>query len=272
MTASTADGWRVFAPGGRAALAGLPILLALLLAVLGEARAADTFMGVAVTAAEGTYVVKTDVTARDQPKNDGKRTATLHRADRLQLVGKASYGWLAFRKDGEDVGFVIAQSVMPLIDGRIAQPITGSVTVPRDITCSYGIRFTRKSPVEGEIFETSDYEVGYRCRVKGKQIDVAAYMFIIEGPSDSSDNPAYQISVDVPQLGSGDDLLSTVFLYRKEKNEVAFDTVATDDFRKKPAVASKAAANVAEALRAAAELAPGAWNDAAWDALLARQR
>lgn len=229
--------------------------------------AADKFMGESVQPANGMWVAKQDATVRESPKNDAKRVATLRRSERVEVVGKLPYGWLAVRKDGEDLGFVFAQAMLPLIDGEIDQALTGSLAASKDVACTYSAGFTGKSSVEDELFETSDYEIFYRCKVAGKTLDVSAFMFITEAPYQLSEVPDYQISIDLPQVGAGDEIVSAVFVYRRDKSELAFDSVTLAEFGKKPTTSSKPAGSVANALRAAVELAPSAWNDNVWKAL-----
>lgn len=221
----------------------------------------------AIVPAGGLYVARQDVTVRKEPKNDGARTVTLKKGERVESIGKAPYGWISLRRDGKDIGFVFSQALMPLIDGEIGDELTGSIPV-KGGSCAYSVRFVGKSPVENEIFETSDYEVSYRCRVSNRVVDVAAFMFITEAPYELSDVPDFQINLDLPDISVGDEVMSTIFLYRQGKGEVAFDSVALDAFGMKPQVAIKPAKTVADALRAAVELAPGCWNDAAWKALV----
>ena len=232
-----------------------------------RAEAADRFMGIAVAPSSGSYVARQDVTVRKEPKNDGARTITLKKGERVEGVGKAPYGWIALRKEGRDIGFVFSQALMPLIDGEVGEELTGSAPA-KGGSCAYTIRFVGKSPVENEVFETSDYEVSYRCRLAGRTIDVAAFMFIAEAPFEQSDVPDFQVNLDLPDISAGDEVMSTIFRYRQGKGEVTFDSVALDAFGMKPQITGKPAKTVAEALRAVVELAPGCWNDAAWKALV----
>jgi hypothetical protein len=266
MMASAAFGRLGFARGGWRLVAALSLAV-LYLCVIVATGAADTFLGVEVAPLQGAYVVKQETVLRDRPRADGRRTGALQRGDKVRAVGTAPGGWLAIRKDGDDVGFASQATLLPLIDGALDQTLDGKMVVSRDVKCSYEISHTGKTPVEGGLFDISDYELSYGCDVRGKMIDVEGYMFITEAPYEQTSAPEYQISVDLPQIGTGDELLSTTFIYRKEKGEVVFDNVALEEFRKRPTVASKKVDSVPEALKGAAELAPGAWNDAAWEAL-----
>jgi hypothetical protein len=89
-------------------------------------------------------------------------------------------------------------------------------------------------------------------------------MFVAEAPYQLSQKPEFQINIDVPQFGTGEQLLSTIFLFKKAKEQVVFDSVGRAGFQRKPKPANRPAKSVAEALRGALEMAPMTWNEKAW--------
>lgn len=222
-----------------------------------------------ISPASGFYVAASDVNLRAKPSTQAPKRGDIERGTEIEAIGSARDGeWLAVRKDDQELGFVFAEILLPLIDGELDAPVEGKTAAGGDVSCSYKIRFSGKNPVEGELFETSDYDIDWACDVDGKEVDFPAFMFITEAPFQLSDNDVYQISIDL--LGvvrEYDEIFSTVFLYRRDEGRVVFDSVSMDDFGKTPGTAEMRASSVAEALSAAASLAPEAWDRKVWDML-----
>ena len=240
----------------------------------GAGGAQETFLGVAVEPASGTYLVLKPVNVRAGPTTSAKRLGRLKKGDKVQAVGQAGdAAWLAVAKDGKDLGFMYAPVLLPLIDGSLARDLTGKASVPGGPTCDYTVRFEGKSAVEGEFFEIADYEVTYRCDDKGAKIDVPALMFITEAPYQLSQNQVYQISIDILEIENGyDEIFSTILLYKRKEEKVVFDSVTLKEFRAAPPVAERPAKTVGDALAAAVEIAPGAWNSKVWEVLARASR
>lgn len=220
-------------------------------------------MGTPITPAAGTFLVKQDANVRATPKTASKRVAALKKNERIDVVGKGPGAWMAVRKDGADLGFVYGTLLVPLVDGTLKTPLIGRTAQHKDISCIYSARFIGKNPVSGEAFETSDYDVVFKCTAGKQELSFAAYMFIAEAPYQLSRKPEFQINIDVPQFGTGEQLLSTIFLYQKAKERVVFDSVGRAGFQRKPKSATRPAKSVAEALRGAIEMAPMTWNEKA---------
>jgi len=255
------------------------------LAAAGTAGAAaaeegpTTFLGQKVKPHHGTYLVLKDVNVRAEPETKSKRVASLKAGRRITVVARAAGAWVAVREGGKDMGFVYDQVLLPLIDGTLAKPITGTAVAAGGTKCAYRIEFIGKSPVEGQLFEIADYEIRWTCRRPderagprtGRKVEFETPMFITEAPYQMTSKPVFQISVDLIDLYHGyDDILSTVFLYDRKKGEVAFDSVSIAKYGQAPdAKAAKAkAGNVREALGAAARIAASTWNAAAWSDLI----
>ena len=250
---------------------GIAAVAIWLLVFMGASAAAeDMFLGVPVTPLSGTYLVFKDVNVRGKPGTKAKRVGKLERGGRVEAIGKAQGAWLAVARNGEDLGFVFAPMLLPLIDGTLEAEIEGQAPLDKDRFCAYAIRFEGKSAVEDGLFETSDYEVTYRCPGDGEDLEFSTYMFITEAPYQLSPNHVYQISIDVTDVSGGyDEILSTVFLYEARRDRVIFDSVSLRAFRRSKASGERPASTVAEALTAAVELAPGVWSDKVWRALAA---
>lgn len=233
-----------------------------------EGRIVDA-EGEPIAPASGFYVAASAVNLRTKPSTQASKRGGLKRGMRVEAFGAAENGsWLAVRQDDRELGFVFAEMLLPLIDGTLNAPIKGKTDSGNGKDCEYAIRFSGKNSVEGELFETSDYEIDWTCKINGREISFPGFMFITEAPFQLSNNRVYQISMDL--LGvvrEYDEVFSTVFLYRRDERKVVFDSVSMKDFAAQPGVNALEAASVAEALSAAANIAPGAWNERVWEML-----
>lgn len=228
-----------------------------------------TFLGVKVTPLEGEYVVMKDVNVRAKPKTKSKKIGSLKAGRRVQVVAKAPGAWMAVRDGTKDLGFVYAPMLMPLIDGTLAEDLTGKASVKGGAECDYRIRFDGKSPVEGQLFEIADYDVMWKCKVGKRQIRFRTPMFITEAPYQLGSQRVFQINVDVLDLYGGyEDILSTIVLYEKDKDRVIFDGVSIKKYGQTPKEKTLKAGNVSEALTGAVRIALSAWNKSAWKDLI----
>ncbi len=228
-----------------------------------------TFLGVKVTPHKGEYVVLKDVNVRAKPKTKSKKIGNLKAGRRVQVVAKAPGAWMAVREGTKDLGFVYALFLMPLIDGALAEDLTGKASVKGGADCDYRIRFEGKSPVEGQVFEIADYDVMWDCRVGKRKVRFRTPMFITEAPYQLGSKRIYQINVDVLDLYGGyDDILSTIVLYDKDKDRVTYDGVSIKKYGKTPKEKTVKAGNVSEALTGAVKMALAAWNKFAWKDLI----
>lgn len=230
----------------------------------GEAKSTE-FMGIAVEPLSGLYIVAKDVAAQRGPDAGAGKSLSLEKGDRVEAVGRAKGTWLAVQSEGKDAGFVPVGVLLPLIDGAVPGKLAGKAEGEGGRQCDYIIHFEGKSEVEGESFETADYEVRFKCISKGKPLDFRAYMFITEAPQHPSPKPVYQVSVDVLEVGGEyEEVLSVILEYRPVDGVIAFDTVTLPDFAHKPKVTEYPAKTIAEALAGAVQTAVHTWNDKAW--------
>ena len=225
--------------------------------------------GEPLSPASGYFLSISDVNLRAKPSTRAQKRGRLERGSRVEAIGAAENGsWFFVRRGEQELGFVFAETLLPLIDGTLDAPLTGMTESGSDRSCRYLIRFVGKNLVEGELFETSDYEVDWECALNDKQITFPGYMFITEAPFQLSENRVYQISIDLLNVTREyDEVFSTIFLYRLGENEVVLDSVSMKEYGVEPKVARLAARTVAEALAAAAKIAPRAWNDTVWSML-----
>lgn len=222
-----------------------------------------------VAPANGFYVTAAEVNVRFGPSTKAVKRGDLERGVKVEAIGSAEDGnWLVVRQDDQELGFIFAETLLPLIDGELNRPVKGQASFGSGDSCQFAIQFIGKNPVEGELFETSDYEVDWSCAVKGRTIGFPAFMFITEAPFQLSDNNVYQITIDLLGVAREyDEIFSTVFLYRRGESKVVFDSVSMNGFATPPKSAELPAGDVATALAAAARIAPGVWNEKVWEML-----
>jgi len=225
--------------------------------------------GKPLAAMSGRFLTMEETVARAKPTAKAAKSGQLERGTRVDAMAASGDGqWLAVRWSGREMGFVPAEVLVPLIDGQLAEPVTGTARLPGDGSCRFTIRFVGKTAIEGDIIETADYDMDWRCDVEGRTLAFPGFMFITEAPFQLSDNQAYQISVDLLDVAREyDDVFSTVFLYRKTETTVVFDGVSLKDMAVDPAVREAPARSVREALAAAARMAPAAWGADVWTIL-----
>lgn len=230
--------------------------------------AAETFKGAELKSESGFYLVVKDVIVRDKPANQGGRAGSLKEGERIEVFGRTTGNWLAVKKGDKRLGFVYAQGLLPLIDGAIDKDVTGKAAIGRGAQCLFTIHFEGRSELEGELLQTADYDVAYRCESAGKKFSFNGPMFITEGPYQASTKAVYQVSVDLLDIAEDPDhVFSTVVFYDRDAGEVKLDTVSPPEFAGKAALTRKAAANVPEALAGAVEIALATWSDRVWDTL-----
>lgn len=225
--------------------------------------------GKPVAPASGRFLAVAETTVHAKPSANAAKNGLLERGTRVEAMGASGDGkWLAVRWSGREMGFVPREALLALIDGSLLVPVKGKAPLANGGTCGFSIRFTGKTPVEDDIIETADYDMDWRCVVEGRRLDFPGFMFITEAPFQLSDNQVYQISVDLLDVARDyDEIFSTVFLYRRAEAKIVFDGVSVKDLGATPTVREAPAKSVAEALAAAATLAPSAWGDDAWKIL-----
>jgi uncharacterized protein YraI len=222
-----------------------------------------------MTPVSGTYLVSRNVRVRAEPRTKSFEINRLSKGERVEAVGRPKdSAWLAVSKGGKNLGFVYSPALQPLIDGTLDAEIKGKASFGGDLSCDYTVRFEGKNQAEGGDFDISDYEIDYTCKLRGKKIAFSALMFITEAPYQVSEKLVYQISIDVMEIEDGyDEIFSTILMYRRGSDLVVFDSVSMKKYMRPPSDKEMPAMSVSEALAAAVEMAPGAWNGKFWQAL-----
>ncbi len=235
------------------------------------AQAEDrTFLGLQVTRIEGTYLVTKGVNVRAGPKTESRKLGTLKAGTMVNVVGRAKggAGWMAIDQDGKDFGFVYAPALLPMIDGTLTESVSGTVQVEEHAPCGYTFDFRGKNTVDGEDYVFSDYEITYRCNDKGRPFTILAPMFMTEVPYQLTHKPVFQISIDLMEVENGyDEIFSTTFHYLPEQKKIVYAGVSIKEQGRTPKTKERAVSSVAEALRAAVEIAPDAWAATVWKKL-----
>ncbi len=236
------------------------------------------FMGSTVTPAPGRYLVEKDANIRATPETEGKRVKSLKPGDIVQVVGRAGKtAWLAVVERGKPLGFVYGTVLSPIIDGEIAEDVTGEMRLGAKLRCGYRIHFIGKvsgdADTNTESFRASDYEVNIVCERSNVRIRFPAQMFMTEVPFDGSNKQrVFQINVDLLEgVHAMPDVFSTILMFDLDKGEVNFDSISEDSYaRNKGAMASLPSTDVARALASALEIAMTHWSDKAWDDIFAQ--
>ncbi|MBT3915283.1 MAG: hypothetical protein HOF23_02860 [Rhodospirillaceae bacterium] len=256
----------------RGVIFGLTVLLSTL--AVPTVHAADPFEKVKLTPAAKTYLVIKDINVRQKPLTKSKRVGRFKQKSIVQAVGKAKgTEWIAVKKDGKNFGFVYGTALVPMIDGKLTQPINGNLSAKtigkmKLPPCHYKIHFEGRVKVEGDLQITSDYQLPVQCDFKKKTLKFTATMFMTELPYLDNRKPIYQINVDVHDIPMEDeDVFSSTILYHILKKEITFDGVNKEDMRSDGKIAKMKAASVIEALKGAVAMAHQSWGPKIWAAL-----
>ncbi len=248
------------------------IVLAGLAAETGSAQQADTgkfsHRGVTLDRASGLYYVTQDVQARETPDNNGKRREPVDEGAKVRAFGRSG-SWLAVRdEEGRDIGFLPSNLLYALFDGALESDLTGELALAGGRKCSYTVRYTGSSPIEGEPFATSDYDVIWRCTIGDAVREFAAFAFVTLAAEGGRKDPVYQLTMDIWEIAgeAQDQVFSTTMMYDQGRARVSFDSVSIASFADK-APAPQAARTVPEVLRKGLEIAVSSWNDDAWKAI-----
>jgi hypothetical protein len=225
------------------------------------------FLGIDIFAEKGNFLVTKSAYVRVGPMTESKKLGELKVGEEVRVVGRAKKGagWMAIQKNGTDYGFVYEPILLPKIDGTLKESISGSVVIEEHSQCGYTFNFHDKNIVEGENYVFSDYEITYQCNGKEKPFRLLAAMFMSEVPFRLTREPVFQISIDLMEVENGyDEIFSTIFEYRLKEKKVVFVGISLKGLAKIPKEKERPANSVAEALKAAVEIAPGAWGAEAW--------
>ena len=235
------------------------------------------FLNIQVVPLTATYLVTRDVNVRRRPETKSKRVGRYRKGEKLTAVGRYK-GWVAVRQNGQDQGFVYATILRPVIDGKIDRDVVGKVDDGKR-SCVYRLEFDGKSPVDGQLFLTSDYSVVWQCKTKNKKISLFTPMYLIEAFAGGGKITQFQMTLDVPDMDDGlEAVLSTNFFYRPAKfiqenqksrtSKVVFDGVSMSKFAGKPKPDKRDVNGFSEALKAVIEMSYSSWNDTFWKEII----
>lgn len=249
-------------PGAGVELPGLPLIV--------------NVLGHDVLPKKGLYEVTADVNVRGGPGTEFDRVESLKAGERVRAVGKTEDGeWTAVSKDGITLGFIYTSLLMTVVDGKLAEPFFGSFMSSDKvggIACDYRFRFERKADVEGGDFETSDYEVRFRCASSQGAALFYAQMFLTEAPVDEK-NGLHLIGIDVRSIGDGmEEYLSTSFHYHPKSGAMTFEGHTLPQYALPPTVQTFQAKSIKDALKQALEADMGSWTAEAWATLFEKGR
>lgn len=234
------------------------------------------FLGETITVEPGRFFVTADVNVRAKPTANSEKVGRFGKGEKIQVVGRLDKQWYALEKDGQDLGFVYAPVLIPLIDGGLDKPLRGMTVGPNQSPCEYIVRFEGREQIKAKVpIPVANYEVGWRCRVNKRRdrVVIAGYMFITETPYDGTRRPRYQLSVDLPGIADEPEFVfSTTMILDVEKKQLRYEGVTLPKLGKKPNADVKPAPNVARALSQAMELAPETWGAELWKILLKAKR
>ncbi len=222
----------------------------------------------------GIYLANKDVAVRASPDTDSARITRLKKGARIEAIGKTEdAAWLAVKQGDKKLGYVFAPYLLPLVNGYLNEDIKGGFSAPGKRKCKYVISFDEKNTAPEEAAGTFDYDIAYNCKKGAVKFKFFAFMFITEAPFDMTRSKVYQINVDVLDIGDRfDEVLSVTFMYDKKKSFVTFDGVSQKPFAGEPSIKGKKALSVKDALKAAVEIAAGAWKFNVWEVLASDKR
>ena len=258
------------------------------------AEAAEQFKGVALDAASGSYLATADAPVLETPgplpapseakgaaaksktkaapsKPGAKKVADLRKGDEVTVFGKNG-AWLAVQKGEDKLGFVAADSLVPILDGTLERELAGTVKAG-GFDCRYAIRFEGRTEVEIGSGRLADYSAAFACARGAQRFSFEAPMFISEFPHQGGPKPVYQIALDILGISPDpDQAFSTILFFDRGKGEVALETAWPAEWLVKSKPSPRRASDVASALVVAAELTLVAWGPKPWEALVKRER
>jgi len=227
-----------------------------------------TFRGEPIEPFDGLYVVKTDVKIRAAPNTRSKRLGVLEEGLKVRAFGRAKGPWLAVKQDDEEIGFVYSPVLYRLFEGALDDEVRGQVALEGARTCDYIIRYTGTSPVDGEFFETSDYEVGWRCAQNDQTFEFESFLFVTEALIKKRRKSLYEVTLDIWEIQRGyEEVFSTTVKYDPNEALATFHSISIDKFSSGIVPDERTVTTVPDMLSAAVEMIVSSWNEEAWTVL-----
>lgn len=226
-------------------------------------------MDFTVSVGPGSYAVKTDSNVRKGPGKKHARVAGVAEGERVQVIGIAEDDkeWFAISRAGETLGFIHSSLLIPVVDGALEEEMRGVVML-KGTACDYRLRFEGKSPVQGGEFETSDYEVRFRCASQDGAAIFYAHMFFTEA---TISRGRHQIAIDVRSIGDGlEKYLTSNFYYHPKTGKLTFDGHTLAKYATPPEQTEFIMPTIAEALVQVMTTVISTWTPAAWESLFSK--
>lgn len=213
-----------------------------------------------------TYLVMRDANIRALAKTSSKRIGRVRKGSRVKVLGRVRHTqWVALADGKKGGGFVYGTVLAPLIDGRLGQDIKGKLSAKGRPNCDFTLHFVGKSRVEGELLETFDYDVIFRCSRDKRSFQFIVTMFATEMPYLEFSKPVYQINLDVLNVPGRDrDVLSTTIMYHRAKKQILFDGLSDPRLGDGRRLEKRPAKTVREALIGALSMGHAAWGPKLW--------
>jgi len=201
-----------------------------------------------------------------------KKAGCWRKANALQASVGLKKSWIAYRKQGQDVGFVYEPVLFPVVDSVLSRQLKGTLSGAATPSCSYTIDFVGKNEEEGQVVLISDDKINWLCKQNGQTARLRTPMFQTEGPYISREPSVHQITIDILDLAINlEEVLSTNLLYDHEKMHVAFDSMSSARLYQNDVNDRMFVASVPEALQASVQLAYHVWNQTLWGELMKRR-
>jgi len=213
-------------------------------------------------------VIKSRVNVREKPANTGKKLSKLSKKDIVTVLGRAKgTQWLLVRRDGQNIGYVYAPSLTPMIDASLKDALSGQIDLSEKDKpdCSYQLTYEGRAIEDDIVFVSSDYLAYFKCQMGFDIFRFNAMMFMSEVPHDLGNRPIYQITLNLPDIATGyEEFLSATALYHQDKEKVVMDAVSLKAFKEKNLQQSAPAKTPKQALKAALGLQLDSFNAKAW--------
>ncbi|WP_206201894.1 SH3 domain-containing protein [Terasakiella sp. SH-1] len=232
-------------------------------------QAASLFQGISLEGHTGPFLVtKKHVNVRATPGNKGKKLSKLAKRDIVTVLGRAKgTQWLAVSRQGDELGFVYAPSLTPMIDASFTAPLFGTIDLSENQkpVCDFKVTHEGRDVEEEIIFVSSDYLASFDCKHKSDTFKFDAMMFMSEVPHDLGNKPIFQITLNLTEIATGyEEFLSATSLFDLMKQKVVMDAVSLKEFKEQDLRQSKDALNPKEAIEAALNLQLDSFNMRAW--------
>lgn len=225
-------------------------------------------MGFEITPKTGTYAVTADANVRKGPGIEHGKIGSLKQGERVQAIGQPEgKTWYAVSQNDKLLGFVFSKILIPVVDGTLFDETRG-VLMQHGSVCDYRLRFEGKTTVEGGKFDTSDYEIRFRCAGETGSVIFYSHMFLTEA---ATNKRYHQLSMDVRSIGDGmEKYLTTNYLYDPGSGDIKFDGHSIAKFATVPEVKTMNAKTLKGVLLLVMETSVSSWTDDAWDSLFAK--